>query len=86
MDKRNKTREASTRIIDFTLSETESESVKKFYQEHKDCCSKLLGKRFFSSIGGELSYIITPTGLGNCITIRCNSCGEEKEITDTSNW
>lgn len=86
MDKRNKTREASIRVINFTLNETESKCADEFYKKHKDCCSKLTRKRFFSSTGGELSYIITPTGLGNCITIRCNSCGEEKEITDTSNW
>ena len=32
------------------------------------------------------SYRYTPTGIGTGITIRCNYCGEEEDITDYSTW
>ena len=73
-------------VIKFELSETESEAARAFIKEHKDCCMKKLGKRFFSSIGGEFTYTIIPTGLGLCTRIQCNSCGASKDITDTNNW
>lgn len=73
-------------MIQFTLTDIESKTAEDFIKEHKDCCREKLHKPFFSTTGGEFSYIITPTGLGNCVTIRCDSCGKEKEITDISNW
>lgn len=73
-------------VIKFTLNETESQSAEEFIKEHKNCCKEKLGKEFFSSTGGGFTYIITPTGLGFCISIRCNSCGEIKDITDSESW
>lgn len=73
-------------MIKFELNDNEEKAAKEFYQKHKDCCSKLLGKPIYSTTGGGFSYIITPTGLGLCTIIRCNSCDEEKDITDSNNW
>lgn len=73
-------------MIKFELNDKEEKAAKDFYQRHKNCCSKIFGKPFFSTTGGDFSYIITPTGLGLCTTIRCNSCGEEEDITDSENW
>lgn len=73
-------------VIKFELTETESKAARAFMEEHKNCCMEKLGKRFFSSIGGEFTYTIIPTGLGLCTRIQCNSCGASKDITDTDNW
>lgn len=65
--------------LTFYLNSTEVEEYKKFVNEHKKCnCS--------ATIGGKISIIFTPTGLGNAKSVKCNVCGEEKEITDVSNW
>ena len=48
-------------------------------KEHEDCS-------FTSAIGGKFSYIITPTGLGECVSIRCNACEAIKDITDIESW
>lgn len=73
-------------VIKFTLNEVESQAAEGFINEHKNCCKEKSGKEVFSSIGGGFTYIITPTGLGSCISIRCNSCGEVKDITDSESW
>ena len=65
--------------LTFHLNSTEVEEYKKFVNKHKKCnCS--------ATIGGKISIIFTPTGLGNAKSVKCNVCGEEKEITDVSNW
>lgn len=67
------------------LNETEKERTDTFLREHTNCCRKQ-GKLYFSTIGGGITYLITPTGLGDLIVIRCNSCGKEETITDTDCW
>ena len=65
--------------LTFYLNSTEVEEYKNFVNKHKKCnCS--------ATIGGKISIIFTPTGLGNAKSVKCNVCGEEKEITDVSNW
>ena len=39
-----------------------------------------------TAIGGQFTYCITSTGLGNIYVIKCNACGKEKDITDYKNW
>jgi hypothetical protein len=68
------------------LEGKEAEEARIFQIEHQNCCREKLGKDFFSTTGGGFSYIVTPTGLGDIIVIRCNSCKAEKDITDTENW
>lgn len=68
------------------FTENERESIESFYHKHKNCCVKYLGKSFFSTTGGQYTFLITPTGLGNVIQVRCNVCEEVEDITDISNW
>lgn len=72
--------------IEFKLDSEEAELANAFMLAHKDCCFENFGKEFFSTTGGGFSFIITPTGIGNCIIIRCNSCNTEKDITNVDNW
>lgn len=71
--------------MNITFTEKEKEEIKKFHSIHKDCCTKHLGKSFFSTTGGQYSFLITPTGLGDIVEVRCNACGEIEDITD-NNW
>jgi hypothetical protein len=60
----------------FKISDKEFE---KFREKHKDC-------EFISTTGGKFSFIITPTGLGPVVEVRCNSCDKIEDITDIDNW
>lgn len=66
-------------MVNFVINQFEEEEYKNFILTHKKC-------KCAATIGGKISIIFTPTGLGNAITMRCNVCDEEKEITDVSNW
>ena len=61
------------------MTKNEEKEAKEFMEKHKDCS-------FTSAIGGKFSYIITPTGLGECVSIRCNSCNTTKDITNVESW
>lgn len=65
--------------LGFSLNSSEFKEYFKFVEEHKGCKSS-------ATIGGKISVIFTLSGLGTIKSIKCNTCGEEKEITDVSNW
>ena len=65
--------------MEFRLNENEERDYKEFCNQHRFC-------EFRSTIGGKISVIFTPTGLGPCISVKCNACGETKDITDVSCW
>jgi DNA-directed RNA polymerase subunit M/transcription elongation factor TFIIS len=71
--------EFKNKPLAFYLNENERKEYDLFSKEHKHCGC-------MGTIGGKISIIFTPTGLGDCITVKCNACGKEKEITDVSNW
>ena len=57
----------------------EQERYEEFCKKHKDCeCS--------STIGGKISIIFTPTGLGYIIQCKCNTCNKIENITNDLNW
>lgn len=70
----------------FELSEAESEAARKFMKEHAHTGEFPNGRKFFSTLGMQFTFEITPGGLGNEVTIKCNHCHEQKSITDTDNW
>ncbi len=37
------------------------------------------------TIGGRISFVFTPTGLGTCIEIQC-ICGEKLNVTEYDSW
>lgn len=73
--------------IRFMLSQEESEAAKQFMEEHNHMDEFLKNNKLaFSSLGMQFSFNITPGGFGNCVSIKCNHCGKEKDITYTGNW
>ena len=70
----------------FEMNDKEEKAYEAFCEKHKDCCRKRLGKRFFSTIGGQYTLHLTGTGLGYCWVVECNACHKKEDITDTSDW
>ena len=65
--------------ITFRLNDLETKKAHEFCQKHKEC-SKHAG-----AVGGNITYEITPTGIGDIIKIKC-LCGDSEDITDISSW
>lgn len=65
--------------MDFTLNNIEKEAAEKFIKKHKKC-------HIPTTIGGQFSYIFTPTGVGVGVSIKCNCCEKEENITDYGCW
>lgn len=68
-------------IHTFTLSKKEAYLAQEFVKEHMNCC-----RENPTAIGGSIDYIFTPTSIADGISIRCNLCDEEKNITDYDLW
>lgn len=64
----------------FELTEKEVNAAKLFEEEHSH---KGINK---GAIGGHIDYIFTPNSIFRGLSIRCNLCREEKNITDYSVW
>jgi len=65
---------------EFKLTDKEEKRVKAFLEEHSH---KGMNK---GAIGGHIDYIFTPNSLFRGLSIKCNICKEEKNITDYSVW
>ena len=61
------------------LSPNEDKDSNQFKLKHCSCKSK-------HPKSGHYSYILPPTGIGYVLEIKCNHCGEIKNITDYNNW
>ena len=60
-----------------TLSDKQREMARNFQKEHYENCET--GRASFK-------YIITPTGIGNVVEIKCPKCGEILDLTDYDMW
>ena len=67
-------------LKEFILAEKEYEEASNFENKH---IHKEINK---GAIGGGLIISFQPNGLGNVVTIKCDICGEEKNITDYDIW
>lgn len=69
-----------TNNIKFLLDTEETNNAIKFMKKHKKCVeSNNL------TIGEHFSYNIIQTSIGNMISIKCNICEKEKNITNYKN-
>ncbi len=60
--------------ITFVLNDNETKRCKLFIEEHKQCRA--------SSMGEKIMVSFIPNSLGDCVVIRCLSCGKHEDITD----
>ena len=76
-----------SKSIVFKLDEVESERARKFIEKHNHKADfKKENKVGFSTLGQQFTYKITPSSLGPLVSIKCNHCGKEKDITNVKNW
>jgi len=71
-------------IVDYLktiLDEKEFGLLQKFDEKHR-----AMHAHESSASGGRTTYMLTPTGLGMLVYIKCNACGKKKGVTDTSKW
>lgn len=66
--------------MEFKLNKAEEAAWQQFYNEHKYCANSM------GAIGGQFTFIFTPTGVGTCVEVKCNACQKIKDITDIDNW
>ena len=64
-------------VLNIELDSVELAKIDRFIKKHKGCnCT--------STIGGKISYIVTHTGIGPFVDIKCNVCGTTECITNIS--
>lgn len=74
--------------IVFDLGEEMTKRAEQFMKKHthKEELMKEKGSLFFSSLGQQFTYTITPGGLGDMISIKCNYCNETEDLTNIEEW
>lgn len=81
-DEVRKANERADRVRRMSLhmfSEKEMSAAEQFRKEHFASCQSGIRAPSFE-------YVLTGTGIGTAITVRCPVCGKEENITDYSNW
>lgn len=69
----------------FELSEDERSRFREWNQGHLK--NRHGGKEpYGGAIGGRLTFMITGTSIGQILSVKCASCGEEHCLTDFSQW
>lgn len=67
------------------LNDKERARLKAFKKHSDDELKDMMNRGVNPAIGGILTYLITPTSLGEVYKLRC-ACGKEEDITDYSCW
>lgn len=73
MENEKKQQEAKT--VTFEMTAAEAAAADAFCQEHNKHALKM-------SAGEAYQFIFTPTMLGDCVAVRCLTCGKIQDITD----
>lgn len=63
------------------LSQNERDAIEGFKKIHYERHAP-----HTKASGSTYIYTLTGTGIGTAISIKCPECGEEKDVTDFSNW
>jgi len=69
----------------FELTNEGLNVVQLFKNTHKCDLRQPDGEIYVGAIGGNLTYMFKPTGLGVITTVRC-ACGGELDLTDWESW
>lgn len=68
--------------LTFKITGTELDKVNEFKKKHRESCTN---KQNLTA-GEYWTYKFIPGGIGTIITIKCNLCGEEENVTDYNCW
>lgn len=73
--------------IRFTFDDIETKAAREFIKKHNHHEEFIKrGKMDFSTLGMQFTYEITPGGIGDAVSIKCNHCHESEDITNSDNW
>ncbi len=64
-------------IKTFELTESQEKKLSEWWHLKEQCT--------VSTMGGRLSYVFTPVGIGMCVTVKC-ICGEQLDLTEWKYW
>ena len=70
----------------FRMGPVEWLRYKKFCEDHGNCMRNPDGSHRFGAIGGGVSVTFMPTGLGNIVKVKCETCGRTYDLTDVNCW
>ena len=71
----------------FTMNAVEKMRYEAFCKAHRDCVrDPKTGRSHFGTIGGGIVVSFMGTGLGDCISVKCERCGHHADITDNTHW
>lgn len=62
-----------------TIDDEADRLINEWHKKHLKKC-KGASEIANSSVGGSLAYIITPTGIGECVSAKCNACQKEFKL------
>ena len=66
----------------FRLTKVETARYFKFRTNHRNCLFDENGHSRFGCSGGGITITIEPTGIGDCIEVKCAKCNKIANITD----
>lgn len=67
--------------MEWKLDEGETKRFVEWNEKHK--AEKHSGKEpYAGAIGGRLTFSVTPTSLGEIVSVKCGLCGVEENLTD----
>jgi len=61
--------------IEYELNEAEEKAAMAFLDKHSRCGEG-------AAIGGAVTWLITPTSIGDFLSVKCARCKKKKFITD----
>lgn len=77
--KANDRAEEVRRMSLYIMSKKEKDAAERFRKEHCGTCQK-------GRLSTTFEYVLTGTGIGTAISIRCPFCGAKEDITDIESW
>jgi hypothetical protein len=54
--------------------------------EFRKAQNEVTGTNYYGAIGGVLTYLFTPTGIGCAVTVRHEVTKKELDLTDYDSW
>lgn len=71
-------------FLSLFLCATDQEKLNKWFCDHK-CVYYGRPDSYAGAIGGNFTYEVTPTSLGDIFKVSCG-CGQEIDLTDYESW
>jgi hypothetical protein len=70
------------------INERENALACEFYLNHECKSARGFLRRFFAKrfVTRSVTLTVESCGIGDAVSIRCDNCGQEKDLTDYFSW